>query len=302
MDDLSAMINQVMSDPDSMRKIADMAKSLGITDNNVPQQPPLTFPPLSPPPSSVPGQALPNIDMSSLAKIIGTLSGSNASAAPIAPFVPTPPVPPAQPPGGLDLSSLASLLNQAQSTAPAPAPPPPQPSPKPDLSGLASLLGGSGGGSSPPDLSALSGLLGGLMGGASSSAQQSPQPHSSVGALTSMLGGPSQGASASGGSLLGFDMNILLKLQQAMSVMNANQENMKMLLALKGHLKTERAKKVDDAIRVMQIVQFLPLLKESGIFASVDDFLSKFSLGGLLNSPGNAVSNILDGLGFSNRR
>ena len=38
------------------------------------------------------------------------------------------------------------------------------------------------------------------------------------------------------------------------------------LRALRPLLSEKRAKKVDDAVRIMQLVQLLPTLKESGLF------------------------------------
>lgn len=71
----------------------------------------------------------------------------------------------------------------------------------------------------------------------------------------------------------GIDVTMIMKLTQAMAGMQANRENIDLLLALKPRLKPERAKKVDDAIRVMQLIQFLPLIKESGLFGEMDQML-----------------------------
>ena len=37
-------------------------------------------------------------------------------------------------------------------------------------------------------------------------------------------------------------------------------------MALKPHLSEERSKKVDDAVKIMQLIKLLPLIKESGLF------------------------------------
>ena len=43
--------------------------------------------------------------------------------------------------------------------------------------------------------------------------------------------------------------------------------NIDLLRAMRPLLSPRRARKVDDAIRIMQLIQLLPALKESGLFA-----------------------------------
>ena len=194
--------------------------------------------------------------------------------------------------GGLDLSALSGLLSGGQQNSGSQ-----QGGGGLDLSALSGLLGGGqqGGG---PDLSALSGLLGGLGGNA-----EAPPSNSSVSALTSMLGG---GNDSSGG-MPGIDMSMIMKVQQAMSTMSANQENVRLLMALKSHLKSDRSKKVDDAVRVMQLIQFLPLLKESGLFGGIDSLLGNFGLNGVGDmlgdiTSGKGIGGLLSGLNLSGGR
>ena len=73
--------------------------------------------------------------------------------------------------------------------------------------------------------------------------------------------------------------------------MAGNRANVDLLLALKPRLKEHRAKKIDDAIRVMQLIQFLPLLKESGLFGDLEG-----GLGGLVGGLGDGISGALNGL------
>ena len=54
------------------------------------------------------------------------------------------------------------------------------------------------------------------------------------------------------------DPSLLLKLQPSPGV--------ELLRALRPLLSEKRAKKVDDAVRIMQLVQLLPTLKEIGLF------------------------------------
>jgi hypothetical protein len=205
-----------------------------------------------------------------------------------------------------DLSYIRSMLEQLVHNGQ--APPPPQ---TPDFSGLSSLLSGnngqqppsaageggldlsalsgilsglSGAGGSAPNLSGLSGLLGGLAGG--NKQESSP---TGLSALTSMLGGDKVGAASpfGGNTPGGMDFGMLLKFQQAMSSISAGAGNVKLLLGLKSHLKDpQRVSKVDDAIRVMQMIQFLPLLKESGLFGKLEEILDGVGLGSIGNMLG----------------
>ena len=75
------------------------------------------------------------------------------------------------------------------------------------------------------------------------------------------------------------DPSLLLKLQSAMQslsqpspgvellrVVDISPDVAELLRALRPLLSEKRAKKVDDAVRIMQLVQLLPTLKESGLF------------------------------------
>ena len=55
-------------------------------------------------------------------------------------------------------------------------------------------------------------------------------------------------------------------IQKVMQLFSQSNPKIDFLRALRPLLSEQRAKKIDDAIRVMQLVQALPLLKESGIF------------------------------------
>lgn len=62
------------------------------------------------------------------------------------------------------------------------------------------------------------------------------------------------------------DPSLLLKLQSAMQSLSQPSPGVELLRALRPLLSEKRAKKVDDAVRIMQPVQLLPTLKESGLF------------------------------------
>ncbi len=65
------------------------------------------------------------------------------------------------------------------------------------------------------------------------------------------------------------DMNTLLQVQKAMSLFTQGNKNVDLLRSLRPLLSSARQKKVDDAIRIMQLIQMLPMLKESGLFGSL---------------------------------
>ena len=63
---------------------------------------------------------------------------------------------------------------------------------------------------------------------------------------------------------LGLDIGSLMKVSQLMGSSERNDDTA-LLLALKPHLKAERQKKVDKAIKLMKMLSIWSLLKESGM-------------------------------------
>ena len=61
------------------------------------------------------------------------------------------------------------------------------------------------------------------------------------------------------------DLEAIMKLGEMLQSMNASDKNTQLLLALKPHLRPENRQKVDNALRLLKIMNILPLLKESGI-------------------------------------
>ena len=62
------------------------------------------------------------------------------------------------------------------------------------------------------------------------------------------------------------DLEAIMKLGEMLSAMNsASDKNTQLLLALKPHLRPENRQKVDNALRLIKIINILPLLKDSGI-------------------------------------
>ena len=60
-------------------------------------------------------------------------------------------------------------------------------------------------------------------------------------------------------------MGTILKLMPILASMNQEDEKTRLLRALKPFLKEERRKKLDEAIKAMQLLKLLPLLKSQGI-------------------------------------
>lgn len=61
------------------------------------------------------------------------------------------------------------------------------------------------------------------------------------------------------------EINTIMRVVGALKS-DSNDQTTALLYALKPHLKPERQKKVDSAIKLLKIYKLLPLLKEGGIF------------------------------------
>ena len=142
----------------------------------------------------------------------------------------------------------------------------------PDLSGLLAALnnansnnsaGNNNVASSAPDLS---GLLAALNNSSSATAGNSNASGSApdLSSLLAALGGTNSGLAPKGNT--GPDPAMLQKIMQAMQLFSQENPKVELLRALRPLLSEKRAKKVDDAIRIMQLMQVLPMLKESVLF------------------------------------
>ena len=80
-----------------------------------------------------------------------------------------------------------------------------------------------------------------------------------------------QGEQAEGeGGSAGFDFGMLFKLQQLMQASAGEDKDAELLLALKPHLKEERQKKVDKAVKILKLLSIWSVLRDSGM---LKDFL-----------------------------
>ena len=60
-------------------------------------------------------------------------------------------------------------------------------------------------------------------------------------------------------------MGSIMKVMSMLKNQNQEDDNTRLLIALKPHLSEERRKKVDKAISLLKIVKLLPILKENGL-------------------------------------
>lgn len=134
---------------------------------------------------------------------------------------------PSQPPAGANLSALLSTLQQQMEN-----------------------------GSKGNSASDLSSLLLALQQGAAQNGTNSAGQ-----ALSALQGSPS------GANAPAISMDTILKIQRTMQALSRSNPNIDLLRAMRPLLSPRRARKVDDAIRIMQLIQLLPALKESGLFA-----------------------------------
>lgn len=105
-------------------------------------------------------------------------------------------------------------------------------------------------------LQGLAGMLGqGTLGGGSSPAAPPAAP-------------PPQVSQPSGGlpALPPEAMGMVLKLAPLMSNMNKETDNTRFLRALRPLLGEERQRRLDEAMRLLQLASMLPLLKQQGLF------------------------------------
>lgn len=82
-------------------------------------------------------------------------------------------------------------------------------------------------------------------------------------------GEPDGQQNSSGGlDLGGLDMGMLMKLAPTLAKLNSKKDdkNTQLIRAIKPHLRPERQQKADEALRMMQLLDLLPLLKELNLF------------------------------------
>ena len=112
--------------------------------------------------------------------------------------------------------------------------------------------------------------------GSSASTTEAAAPNLSSLLLALQQGAAQNGTNSAGQAPSGADLSSLLSALQgsqsganapAISMDTRSNPNIDLLRAMRPLLSPRRARKVDDAIRIMQLIQLLPALKESGLFA-----------------------------------
>ena len=98
------------------------------------------------------------------------------------------------------------------------------------------------------------------------SVQNSAGSSAQLAGLLSAFGGANNGQSAEKEQVQMPDMAQIMKLQKIFSSFSKEDDNIILLKALKPHLKEKNRKKVDDAIKIMQLISVLPMIKETGLF------------------------------------
>lgn len=96
--------------------------------------------------------------------------------------------------------------------------------------------------------------------------QQSASPD--LGALLGMLGGA--GSQTPSALPAGTEMiSTLTRLAPLLGKVKEEDNSTRLLLALKPMLSEERRKKIDEAMRILQLMRLFPILKDSGILSSL---------------------------------
>lgn len=96
------------------------------------------------------------------------------------------------------------------------------------------------GSSSAPDLSALAGMLGAL-----GNSGPAPAPASTT------LAGPDA-------------ISMVTKLAPLLSQLNREDDSTRLLMALRPLLGEERRRKIDEAVKILQLMRLLPILRDMG--------------------------------------
>lgn len=88
-------------------------------------------------------------------------------------------------------------------------------------------------------------------------------------------------ASAAGAQTGGLNIGMITKIGEIMQTFNQNDKNVDLLRTLRPHISTGRAGKIDDAIRIMQLLRAWPAIRDSGLLSNLG------GLGSLLGGGGN---------------
>lgn len=170
--------------------------------------------------------------------------------------------------GQAGLKQVAQMLGSTGNATPTPAPTAP-PTPTPASAPTAPLApagessaGGLGDLLSGLDLSALSQMFSQMQGTQASPGGDVPADSHAVATADA----PTSGG---GLDLSGIDLGMIMKVQQMVQGMSHDDDNIRLLRALKPHFSESRQKKVDQAIQLLRLYTLLPMIKETGLLGGV---------------------------------
>ena len=122
--------------------------------------------------------------------------------------------------------------------------------------------------SNPQTMGQLQKLLGG--GEDAATPQESSAGTPDLSALLGALGAGSQQQPSSGlAALSPQTLTALTRLAPLLSQVNQEDDATRLLRALRPLLSQARQKKVDEALKILQMLRLLPLLKESGVLSGL---------------------------------
>ena len=87
------------------------------------------------------------------------------------------------------------------------------------------------------------------------------------GLADSTSGGSSQPENSADFPFGGLDIDTIFKISQLMQKLGGDDDNTRLLKALKPHLKND--KKIDEAIKLLRLISLLPELKQLGLFGGL---------------------------------
>ena len=162
-------------------------------------------------------------------------------------------------PGAMEqIKSLAGMLGSQAQEAAGDAPPASSAANAPAASAGQGL-----------DLSALSSMLGSLGNAAPAPPAGPTGGGSGRGALSRLRGGSGANNSGMNGDLL----SMAVKMGPILGALRQEDDSTRLLRALRPMLRPARQKKLDEALKLLQLLRALPLLKQSGILGSLGGLL-----------------------------
>lgn len=122
--------------------------------------------------------------------------------------------------------------------------------------------------SNPESMNKLQGLIGMLSGGGNTPPPQAaqfqgaPRQNPNPPETPPPPNDPPASSSGGGTGSLPFDPGLLVKMQQAMSLIRQDDPRVAFLIALKPNLSEQRRQRVDEAVRMLRMIHLLPFLRE----------------------------------------